>query len=72
MRCKACDAELSDFEATRKSINTWDYIELCNACFSGISGTVPTISRHDLMSLSDVNALDYVDPLLDNLDDELA
>lgn len=72
MRCKACDNELSDFEATRKSINTWDYIELCNNCFSAISGNIATINRHDLMTLSDVNALDYVDSVNVDYDPDLA
>ena len=33
MRCQACDCELSDFESTRKSLETGEYLDLCNKCF---------------------------------------
>ena len=72
MRCRACNEELSDFEATRRSINTWDYIELCNPCFRAISSDVASINRHDLMTLSDSESLDYVDNYFDKYDDDLA
>lgn len=72
MRCKACNDELSDFEATRRSINTMEYIELCNGCFRSISANIASINRHDLMTLSDADSLDYVDTGKDYLDDELA
>lgn len=42
MRCKACDAELSDFESTRKSLVTKDYIDLCGSCYSTIKEYVTT------------------------------
>ena len=32
MKCQACDEILSDFEATRKQIETNQYLELCNHC----------------------------------------
>lgn len=34
MRCKACDCELTDVEAVRKSPNTGDYYDLCTNCLS--------------------------------------
>ena len=33
MRCVACDVELTDFESTRKSVTTGEYVDLCNACY---------------------------------------
>jgi len=48
MRCLACNRELSDFEATRKSTETGEYIDLCNTCFSTIEDTVLPQEREDL------------------------
>lgn len=33
MKCQACDVILSDREATRKFIDSKEYIELCDHCF---------------------------------------
>ena len=33
MRCLSCNCNLSDFESTRKSEVTRQYIDLCNKCF---------------------------------------
>lgn len=53
MRCKACNAELSDFESTRKSLDTNEFIDLCNNCYSHVKSDVATIERFDLMHESD-------------------
>jgi len=37
MRCYACNCELSDYESTRKSKVTGQYIDLCDHCFSEVS-----------------------------------
>ena len=34
MRCLACDCSLTDFEATRKSLTTEEYVDLCDRCFA--------------------------------------
>lgn len=34
MRCLSCDCNLNDREATRKSINTGEYLDLCNHCLA--------------------------------------
>ena len=34
MRCYACDAELTDYEATLKSLVTEEYLDLCSHCLS--------------------------------------
>ena len=36
-RCYACDKELNDYEATRKSRTTGEYLDLCDYCFSEVS-----------------------------------
>lgn len=47
MHCLACDAFLTDFEATRKSASG-QYIDLCNACFRHIKYDIVTFERPDL------------------------
>lgn len=37
MRCYACDCELNDFESTRKSKTTGEYLDLCEDCFTPIA-----------------------------------
>ena len=48
MRCLSCNAILSDFEATRKSVNTGTYLDLCNHCYYTISDDVVSLERDDL------------------------
>ena len=40
MRCLACNKILNDFEATRKSAITGEYIDLCNHCFQPVERDV--------------------------------
>lgn len=42
-RCVACNKNLSDVEATRKSATTGEYIDMCNHCFSTIADEIPHI-----------------------------
>ncbi len=46
MRCVACNALLSDYEATRKSQTTGEYLDLCNYCLNDI--------KNDLKSIIDI------------------
>jgi len=46
MRCIACNKNLSDFESTRKSTVTGEYIDLCNGCYSGVG--IVSEDREDL------------------------
>ena len=48
MRCLSCDASLTDYEATRKSAFSGEYIDLCNHCYNTISEDLHTIDRADL------------------------
>lgn len=58
MRCKACDKALSDFESTRKSIQTGEFIDLCNHCFQHVKDDVNTMENQDLMSITDIFDID--------------
>lgn len=48
MRCLACNVELTDFEATRKSTVTKEYLDLCNECFKSIKDDITAEEREDL------------------------
>ena len=53
MRCVACNKNLSDFESTRKSAETGEYLDMCNDCFFYTEEDIATIDRDDLRSESD-------------------
>jgi len=53
MRCKACDKELTDFEATRKSSVTKEFLDLCNTCYKYVKEDTQVTERYDLMELQD-------------------
>ncbi len=48
MRCICCDKRLSDFESTRKNINTGEYLDMCNKCYATIDKQVLAYERYDL------------------------
>lgn len=48
MRCYCCDKVLSDFESTRKSVATGDYLDMCNKCYSTIKDDLLSEERYDL------------------------
>ena len=72
MRCLACNALMSDFESTRKSMITEQYIDLCNHCYYTISNDVTALERTDLEHEEDMvvadSFTDSLDPDVDNLD----
>lgn len=39
---------MSDYEATRKSVSTGGFLDMCNKCYGSISGDVLTLDRSDL------------------------
>jgi hypothetical protein len=49
MRCTCCDRLLNDFESTRKSKTTGEYLDTCNKCYSFIQQDVSTVVRNDLL-----------------------
>lgn len=48
MRCQACDAELTEFETTIKSINTGEFLDLCSVCRATIIEDLDTTENYDL------------------------
>ena len=48
MRCYCCNKALSDYESTRKSVTTGDFLDMCNKCYGSISNDVLAIERTDL------------------------
>ena len=61
MRCLACNKALNDFESTRKSATTGEYVDLCNHCFHNIEQDIESVVREDLRdeeSYEDDNELD--------------
>jgi|TARA_R110002126_G_scaffold122568_1_gene264345 hypothetical protein len=44
---------LSDFEATRKSVQSGDYIDMCNGCFHHVKDDMDVVERQDLQHVSD-------------------
>ena len=67
MRCVACNKALNDYESTRKSATTGEYLDLCNGCFHAIDQDVEAIARPDLL---DEESFDN-DVELDNLQGDL-
>jgi hypothetical protein len=57
MRCRACDTVLTDYELTRKSAQSGEFLDLCNGCFKEIKGSVDAIDNPD-----NLTAFDYIDP----------
>tara|TARA_R100001530_G_scaffold134678_2_gene110037 strand:- start:380 stop:562 length:183 start_codon:yes stop_codon:yes gene_type:complete len=54
MKCLACDKVLSEFESTRRSLMSGEFMDLCNRCYSNIEEDAPALTRSDLGSLIDV------------------
>lgn len=48
MRCIACNKALTEFESTRKSAETGEFIDLCNYCYSTIKESTLADEREDL------------------------
>ena len=47
MRCYCCQRLLNDFESTRKSKTTGEYLDMCNACVASVSDQLETMDRDD-------------------------
>lgn len=59
MRCCCCGVALNDFESTRKSAVTGDYLDMCNKCIKGLG--IATVDRGDLQNAGQQSDL-YDDP----------
>ena len=69
MRCICCNALLTDYESTRKSVNTNEYIDMCNRCYKTVKDDILCRDRQDLISNEDVDDLDNLGIYLDINDD---
>lgn len=45
MRCLACDEELTDREAVRRSSKTGEFIELCDRCYKEVEDSIPAVEE---------------------------
>lgn len=54
MRCYCCNSLLSDFESTRRSATTGDFLDMCNDCYYTIKDDVDVYERSDLRHESDI------------------
>lgn len=54
MRCLSCNCVLTDYEATRKSAKTGEYIDLCNTCFQPIEHEIDVIDNPSLNDYTSV------------------
>lgn len=63
MRCDCCDRLLNDFESTRKSKLTGEYLNTCNKCLKGLK--IETDDRPDLNPHEVVSDYDYLDEYVD-------
>jgi hypothetical protein len=69
MRCIACNKALNNYEATRKSATTGEYLDLCNNCFHNIDQDVEAIIRPELLDESSVEDEQELDDLQGDLFD---
>lgn len=46
MRCVCCNKNLSDRESTRKAVNSGEYLDMCDGCFSTVAEEFPYIEGH--------------------------
>jgi hypothetical protein len=61
MRCQACNKALNDFESTRKSVTTGEYVDLCNHCFHDVENDIETVVREDLRDECDDDVVELND-----------
>lgn len=72
MHCRSCDTLLTDFETSRRSLVTSEYIELCQQCFGPIKGDCLAFGNPSLIGDNEdleSNHLD-IDALFDEDTDE--
>ena len=54
MRCIACNKLLTDFESSRKSVHTGEYIDMCTDCYKHIRDDVSVIENNNLLHINDI------------------
>lgn len=53
MRCKACDKLLTEYESTRKSVSTEEFLDLCNYCYNYVKDDVQVVENKDNLTFQD-------------------
>lgn len=53
MRCLSCNEPLSDYEASRRSVRTHQYIDLCNGCFRYVRDEIAAVGNVRLIAEGD-------------------
>lgn len=53
-RCIACDKILTDYELTRKSVETGEFIDLCSGCYKHIKDDLQVIDNEENLNIHDV------------------
>lgn len=61
MRCKACNKALNEFECTRKSKETGEFVDLCNDCYTYVKDDLQVVENYDFLNLQD--AIDIEDKI---------
>lgn len=54
MRCKACDALLNEYESTRRSSNSGEFLDLCNYCYKSIEEDIEVFDNSQYIHFQDV------------------
>ena len=67
MRCLSCDCELTDYEATKRSVFSSDYVQLCQACLADTDCIA--LGNPSLMTDADDDLADGIDIDPNDLDD---
>lgn len=71
MHCVCCDRLLNDFESTRKSKVTGDYLDMCNKCYSSVQEDLAADSRSDLEEFEVLDDdIDFTDDCVNYEQDE--
>lgn len=68
MHCRSCDTLLTDFETSRRSLVTGEYIELCQQCFVSIKGDCLAFGNPSLIGDNEDLESQHLD--IDSLFDE--
>ena len=67
MRCLACNKNLNDFESTRKSATTGEFVDLCNHCFHDVEQDIQALVHEEFRDEEDTDG----DLELDDLQGDL-
>lgn len=61
MRCLACNQVLNEFESTRKSKETGEFVDLCNSCYTHVKEDMQVVENYEFLDLQ--NSIDIEEDL---------